>query len=362
MNGNRRIVFLCHGAGNGGAERVIVRLSEEFVVRGYEVLLVTTNASHNDYAISAGVKREVILADQGCRLLRTITRIARLRSILLDFRPFCIVSFSAISNIQSIISTCGISCGVVVSERTDPSKYPLTRFGRLCRNFLYRFADRIVFQTPDAMSYFNRLIRRKGIVIPNPLCQRAEAAYDGFSSKTIVGVGSLGDQKNWSMALKACELVFARHPDYRLEIYGEGPQHDELLAFIEGSKFLEGRVYLKGFVSDIHDRLSKAVLYISSSNYEGISNAMLEALAVGTPAICTDCPVGGARMIIDDGVNGVLVPVNDYVSLADSMNQAIEDEGWRRLLSKNARKIRKQLEVGPIVDLWEREVIACGRE
>ena len=354
----KRLLFICHGAGNGGAERVITTLSSEFAKRNYEVLLVTTNADHNDYDIYEKVKRKRIICDKGNKLTRTISRITMLRSCIKEFNPDVIISFSSIPNIQSIIASILMRSKIIISERTDPSKYPSSMIGKALRRILYPIADRIVFQTQDAMNYFDVSISKKGTIIPNPIRDDLPERHDGEREKRIIGIGSLGEQKNWIMALKACEIFFQHHPDYIFELYGEGPHRSMLQDIINKSSVLSSRVYLKGFSKDVVNILQKSAIYLSTSKYEGISNSMLEALAVGTPVICTDCPVGGARQYIVNGQNGFLVQIDDYMYMAELMCKLISDKNLSMNFSVKATQIRHELRLNKILDMWEKEVIS----
>ena len=95
-------------------------------------------------------------------------------------------------------------------------------------------------------------------------------------------------------------------------------------------------------------------MFVSSSDYEGLSNSMLEAMAIGLPTVCTDCPVGGARMVIRDGENGLLVPVGDREALAAAMCRVADDRALAETLSQNGRTLREKLSIGVIADEWER--------
>lgn len=349
----KNIIFLCHGAGNGGAERVITTLAGAFADKGYFVRLVTTNESKNDYILNSKIHHTRILSKKRNAVERTIDRILKLRKCIKKNNPDCIVSFSSIPNMQAIIASLGLKCRVVISERTDPSRYPTSRIGRMLRLLLYPFADAIVFQTDEAKAFFPKTIQEISEIIPNPIRNDLPNPYVGVREKKIVGIGSLGEQKNWSVALNAGKKFFKEHSEYIMDIYGEGPFRDSLQEIIDGDRWLRGHVNLKGFSMNAVDEMVKAKMYISSSDYEGISNAMLEALAVGTPVICTDCPVGGARMFIKNGENGFLFPVGDYVTLAEKMKLLAENEKICENFSNNSIRIRNELNLDKIVSRWE---------
>ena len=143
-----------------------------------------------------------------------------------------------------------------------------------------------------------------------------------------------------------------KYGEYVLDIYGQGELEKELIAYCEECK-ISGWVRFNGLVSDIYEKMVKATMYISSSDYEGMSNSMLEALAMGIPSICTDCPIGGARMVIQNNENGILVPIKNTEKMTEAMLKIVEDEQFAKKLSKNSRKLREYLNVQYIGKQWE---------
>ena len=349
----KNIMFICHGAGNGGAERVITTLANEFSKKDYNVYLVTTNEDKNDYHINDSIIRERVLVHSNSVLIRTFQRIKRMRNIVKDNKIDFIISFSSIPNMQVLVATLGMRKKIIISERTDPKRYPNGRFAKILRNVIYPLATKVVFQTAEARDYFKTEIINKSIIIFNPIRNDLPPVYQGKRKKKIVGIGSLSEQKNWMVALKACEKFLLDYPDYSFDIYGEGPKRQELQNYINSKEVLIGRVNLKGFATDAVEHMNDAKMYISSSDYEGISNSMLEALATGVPTICTDCPVGGARQFIKDHINGILVNVNSPVELEHAMRELANDEALAESFSKKSVLIREDLSLDSIVNQWE---------
>ena len=113
-------------------------------------------------------------------------------------------------------------------------------------------------------------------------------------------------------------------------------------------------VNFPGFAPDLHERIRKATVYVSSSDYEGISNSMLEALALGLPVVCTDCPIGGSAMAITDRENGLLIPTGDTDALAKCMAEIAGNPAFADRLSRNAEKARETFSLGRVTDMWER--------
>ena len=207
------------------------------------------------------------------------------------------------------------------------------------------------------MDYFPYYIKAKGTIIPNPIREQLPAPYIGKRCNTIVGVGSLGEQKNWAMSLEACKEFFKYKPEYKMIIYGEGPLREELQREINNNSVLKDRVVLAGFADDVVEKINNARMFISSSDYEGISNSMLEALATGVPTICTDCPVGGARSVIVSGNNGFLVNVGDYEDLSKKMIILADNDEICEKFTRNSVLIKENLKLDTIVKRWENEVL-----
>ncbi len=213
---------------------------------------------------------------------------------------------------------------IVFSERNNPRKVPIGWHQQALRNFAFRFADALVFQTEDARSYFPESVQKRGVIIPNPINGKLPPPIEGEREKTIVTACRLHPQKNLPMMINAFSMLADEFPEYKLVIYGQGVLEDELRAQIKALN-LENRILLPGFASNILEKVAPCSMYVSSSDFEGISNSMLEALGMGLPAVVTDCPVGGARMVINSGENGILVPVGDTKAMYEAMRSILKD-------------------------------------
>ena len=177
--------------------------------------------------------------------------------------------------------------------------------------------------------------------------------WQGEHKKEIIGVGRLEPQKNWPMLLSAFEKFVETHGEYVLTIYGEGPLRTELQERINNSAVLNVKVSLPGFIDNMYEVLNKSGIFVLPSNFEGLSNAMLESMALGIPTICTDCPAYGAREVIRDGENGLLIPVGDVDALVEKLCMVADDEMLASTLSRNSVKIREELSLNVIVEQWE---------
>ena len=257
----------------------------------------------------------------------------------------------------AMLASRGLPNRVLFSERGDPNRLMAKRYGKEFIQKYYLRADAAVFQTEAARGVYPQNIAEKGEVIPNPLKTDLPAPYCGERSKRIVTFCRISREKNLPMLTEAFALFRQSHPDYTLGIYGDAGNEDgervktELETLIR-SKGLEHAVSLLPFSGSVHEDVLRDAMYINSSDREGLSNAMLEALAVGLPCVCTDCPVGGARSVIRDGENGLLVPVGDREALCSAMARIADDPALAAKLSRNAAALRTDLSLENVSKKW----------
>ena len=175
---------------------------------------------------------------------------------------------------------------------------------------------------------------------------------EACSSHRIVAIGRLERQKNFALLLDAfADFVKKGHDDYTLEIYGEGSLRDQLCAQAERLLPTESFV-LKGYCDDVHQAIAGAELCVSSSDFEGLQNSLLEAMAMGIPCIATDCLGGGARLITKQGERGMLVPAGNRRALCDAMNEMACDADLRRRLAACAAEVRNDYSADAICERW----------
>ena len=141
------------------------------------------------------------------------------------------------------------------------------------------------------------------------------------------------------------------YPDAKLFIYGEGALKNELQNIIccNGE---EHSIFLQGSSNCIPDVLSHAKAFILTSNYEGMPNGLLEAMSVGLPCISTDCPCGGPRTIIKNGINGILIPVGDKEALVRALCMIEEDSEISSRMGVAAKNTAKMFEPSKVFDEW----------
>lgn len=343
----KNLLFVTNSLIGGGSERVLAAVASELAGRGHRVSILSYRDG-DTYPLHPDIRVRTLHNEQDKG-----KRIAAIRRTVRELAPDCVIAFEYFVNMQAVLACLGLHTRLVISERNDPAREGGGFPKRYIRNFLYRFCDVLVCQTPDARDYFPGYVRRRAVLIPNPVKSDLPEPWQGERSKTVVNFCRLQPQKNLILLADAFALFRQTHPEYRLAVYGNGDGKEALQRHIREAG-LEDRVDLYPSCPDVHRRILDAAMFVSSSDYEGLSNSMLEAMAIGLPTVCTDCPVGGARMVIRDGENGLLVPVGDREALAAAMCRVADDRALAETLSQNGRTLREKLSIGVIADEWER--------
>lgn len=350
----KKITFIIETLEGGGAERVTSILVNKFFEYGFKVNVIILLKKDNEYFVNNNISRHYLNIDNSNnKFIRLYKRTKKINMLLKKSDSEIIISLAMpTTNILLLPSLISHKRKVILSERNDPKRFPKSPLIKKIRNILYSLAERVVFQTNDAKDYFSKKIQEKAVVIPNPIKEDLPQRYTGERKKEIVNFCRLDSQKNLPMLIDAFAMISKEYPDYSLVIYGKGPLEEELKEYADKKNLGTGKIVFKGYSSNIHNEIKCSAMFVSTSDYEGISNSMLESLAIGLPTICTDCPVGGARMFIKPYKNGLLVPVRDTNALYEAMKVLIENKELSDKISKNATIIKEELSSDKIFREW----------
>lgn len=348
-----KVMVLGHlgGASNGkfgGAEKSMVKLAN-WLSRRCETVLVSVDGPCDSFEISSSVVCDFYETNHSSKLSNNLCLKRNSIHAIRTHKPDVVVGFWIQSSfyVSSYCKRHGIK--LYYTERNDP-RMQYGRLLRAMRGVLVSRCNGVVFQTYEAMSYFSEDVQKKSIVIHNPVYGSTRSICDVPDGR-IVAVGRLSPQKNHKVLIQAFSLIAKEFPTSRLEIYGEGSLKDELVSFVH-SLAMDDRVSFPGTFKDVLDRIWSASLFVLSSNYEGMPNTLLEAMSLGLPCISTDCPCGGPREIIDDGLNGILVPVGDVRYMAEAMRRILRDSDFAYSLRHEAIKICDTHNEDKIFQMW----------
>ena len=315
---------------------------------GKQVELVLYYDTAPFYTLHPNLK--VVFVERETKSKNIVKNLLWIRKYFKDYADV-IVSFLAPFNILTVLSTLGLRKKVIVADRNDPRFVPSNLFVRRLRDFLYRFANGVVVQTSNNKKYFSKSVQKKTAVIFNPV-DIGEDQGRGLQTrkeKRIVSVGRLVSQKNQKMLIDAFAQIHKDFPNYTLTIYGEGNCREALESQIK-NLHLEGFVTLPGTKKNIFDHISNAALFVLSSNYEGMPNALIEAMCLGLPVIST--AVSGTSDLIEDGVNGTIVPVGNKEKMIEAIRYVLSNTEIQKKYATSAVKINEKLKVDIVMEEW----------
>jgi len=341
-----RVLFFIGEFSEGGAERVISVLSNNLVKEGYDIEILTYYKNKIFYELDNKIKVNCVEENTNTKSkIRNYTWVRKYFKNNADI----IISFLAPFNMYALMANRGKP--IIVADRNDPRCMPKKAILRVLRNKLYKKANKIIVQTEHNYNYFSDDIQRKTSIIYNPVNDKLVVGKALFTNKKnkIVSVGRLTEQKNQLMLIDAFADFVKENDSYELHIYGEGEFRNVLTSRIAQLK-LEDKVFLDGQSSNIYEDINDAKLFILSSNYEGMPNALLEAMCLGLPCISTK--VSGATELIEDGKNGYLIEAGNKEQLADKMKEVIENKELGNITT-NAIDVYKKLSINTITRKWE---------
>lgn len=398
---NKEIVITFSLYGIGGAQRRAFTLANYFAEHGYTVYVAAvrgrdgTIGEEKYYDISDKVKLVIIpeyyeslnktgKTSQSDRfiknrilILKKLQTLCPFNNRLLnrinysingyrkskDLRPFLsehpnatIISFGFNIFDKVFFAAKGLNNKIIYAETNASDKYTSERYFYQTKQAIKK-SHATVFQTKEEQKDHDLQNHPNSYVIHNPIKAGLPEPYSGPRKKIIVNFCRMSRQKNLLLLIQAFEKFLKVFPDYKLEIYSDTVAESiqeykkELVKYISENN-LDNSVYILPASAQIHNIIRDYAMFVSSSDYEGISNSMIEAMTIGLPCVCTDCGGGGAREMITDGENGLLTPVGDVDSLSKAMIRMASEPELIEKISQNAINITKTHSVEEISKKW----------
>lgn len=354
----KKIMFYINAIHDGGAERVMVNLAKYFSENGYDTTLVTSFRDTWEYLLAPTVRRLTLEETEikQSRIKRNISRIKKLRNLCKSEKPDILVSFMEEPNFRAILATRGLPVKTLVSVRNDPIKEYAGKLGWFVGKVLLPMADGCVFQTGDAQKWFPKRLQKKSKIIYNAVKEDFYNVNRTPVRGEIVTCGRLTEQKNHAVLINAFADVQKKYPFATLKIYGDGTLKDKLQKQIDDLG-LSSSAHLMGATSDVTRALQTADLFVLSSDYEGMPNALMEAMAAGVPCISTDCPCGGPRELFGEDSFDKLVQCGDVDQLAEVICKELETTGDGKTEKRYAETFRPE----KVNKMWEKYVMEITR-
>lgn len=344
-----KILFYINALGFGGAERVMCNLATVFSEHHYECIIATSFPIDKEYSVGSNVKRISLFSEKlSCGFFqRNIRLTSELRKHIKIEQPDIVIAFMAEPNFRAIIASLGLKNKVLISVRNDPNKeYPNAVY-RFFAKRLYGLADGVVFQTEDAKKWFSSKIQKKSRIIFNQVDEVFYNVEIVQERRDVVTTGRLTAQKNHKMLIRAFAAVADKFTD-NLIICGEGELRSELESLVS-ELHMENRVFLPGVTKNVVGSIASAKLFVLSSDYEGMPNSLMEAMAMGIPCISTDCPCGGPRMLFGELLTDRLCVCGDEKSLSEKIEKMIAQNANGEIEKRLSEQFRPEI----IFHKWE---------
>ena len=364
----RRLIsalFVIDSISGGGAERVLCVLANQFSMLGIQVSIALMNA---DAGVAAYQTRgEIVISDLSAGLgagkANLIKKQIRLCKKIKREKPDVVIPFMLHNAILTLLSSIGLKTPVLIRPASLPEKEVGSFIMRVLTPCLLRRAAGAVFQNNTQKRYYEKYLPREGVIIRNPVEAHPLWADTGRSgNKLIIAAGRLHEAKNYPLLLESFSQIRDAFPEWRLMIYGEGALSGELEAQARRLGFGDS-VSFPGFATNIQERMREASIFVICSLYEGLPNSLIEAMCMGLPCVTTDFEGGGARELITDGKNGLIVANNDAAALALAMTRLIKNPEFAQRLGDRARELRERLAADRIALKWVHyieNILACS--
>ena len=344
------ICFIIGTLNYSGAEKIARYLIEQMHYHYHYNMSVILVSGQKISSGDMGYVKQYLIEKKHNKIIDVICRQRQIRTIVTQGRFDVVVSFGVKYNLDVMEALKHTKARVILCERNDPVNDPHRLILRIRRKLCYKYASGYVFQTDKIADFFGGKIKSRGTVIPNFIEKKQEVFYSSSTGNNIVVTARLDDvQKNISMLLQAFS-EFSKEYDYMLYIVGNGPD-EKKFKDLAAELGVSNKVVFTGR-KNVYDYLKHAQIYVLPSNYEGMPNSLIEAMSVGIPCIATDCSGGGSAYLIDDHVNGTLIPVQSKDRLVCALKELADDPILREKYSVEAYKINEKLCFDTIIGQW----------
>lgn len=336
----KKYLFVVPSLSKGGAERVVSILASELVNQGREAVVLTYFKTTQDYPVDPRVKILCLSGgmESDYEKIGSLKRLALMRQMIMNEKPDFIVPFLVHVCLQTWIACWFTKQQIVYTVRNNPAKAEASIIHKRIQEYLIEHSKVTIVQNEDQRRYYSLKAQKHIYVLPNPVSRSFFALkhIQREGKKKIVVVGRLEKQKNYPMLINAIAAISQQRNDFVVEIYGDGSLWEELHAAIS-SKELAERIHMMGRIPDTRAAYENADVFVLTSDFEGMPNSLMEAMASEVTCISTDCPTGPSDLI-EDHRNGLLIDVGDTSALIESLTYCLDHHEESRQFAERARK------------------------
>lgn len=358
----KKLMIISGGLGSGGLDRVVSNIANFYADKGWSVVVLCMLDRPKEIFVDLRSNVDVEWANPKSMKLNAINKYIRvfswirfIRKNLLRYSPDAVLCMTfKIGSLAMLAKPRRCHSRFTVREISDPksvARSPLMNFitFRICRKI-----DAFIFQTDWERQCCPKYIQNKGTVIPNPVILKTFCDLSIKKENRVVTMGRLlNKQKNHFVLFDAVKEFSNSRQDYLFEIYGTGPDYLEDEKYVQ-KKSISNLIEFKGAIKNVHEAIKNAACFVITSEYEGMSNALLEAFLMGIPCITSDWP--GATEIVTHGVDGLVFKRGDYKQLCSHIEFLIDNPDIALQFSKRAQSLYSKYELTTIMEKYSRVI------
>lgn len=349
------IVFITPSIGYAGAAKMLTFVANQLHERGHRVSIINLKTTTGEVAQTVDEDIRVVEISGRVGTAKKLGVLKQIRQVAKEEQAQLIIGFTMFANLYAVLVGRSMGIPSIICERGDPYRTVGTGLKDKLVMSLVNSSKGGVFQTEGARDFYGKGLQKRGVVIANPIFIKGELPQVEFEqrTKTVVSVGRLDNhQKRFDVKLRAFALFAQKNPQYTLRIYGDGPD-EQMIRDLAKELGIEEKVQLLGRTSQPMQDMAQDGMFLITSDFEGISNSLLEAMAVGLPCVSTDHTPGGARLLIQNEENGLLAPVGDAAALAAAMNRFAKEPELAKRCGEEAKQVINRFSATRIIDQWE---------
>jgi glycosyltransferase involved in cell wall biosynthesis len=352
------IAMVINDLGNGGTQRVYVRIANAWAEQGRRVCMITRSSPDTDFhKLDDRITRIVCsgIRASGSRLegvWRNIARIHRLRKAIRQAKAPVTIAAVAPMAVLSVIASMGVDTRLVVAERNDPARQSYGKKWDLLRRLIYPRASLVTANSQGALKSLRRFIGPEKLgYLPNPLPALSPPSEIEIRQMVILNVGRMYKQKAQDVLIRAFAAIADLYPEWRMAFAGTGPKHEELMA-LSTKLGIADRIDWLGAVDDMSACYARYSIFALPSHYEGMPNALLEAMRSKLPCIVSNASPGPLE-VIEHNKNGLVFPVDDIQALTRCLSTLIENTPLRLELGELAFEKSREFEIDDVLNIWD---------